>query len=97
MQRFCTKRSSFTFSNFNFVKYAEGSERRTTKGNVEFFYITKGSCGELVTQLMFARDLGYFSEATANEMICNLIEVSRMIGGLIKYQSLQIQEKRGEY
>ncbi|OLQ76104.1 four helix bundle protein [Photobacterium proteolyticum] len=76
---------------------AEGSERRTAKDNVKFLYIAKGSCGELVTQLMFARDLGYISEATANEMIDELIEVSRMIGGLIRYRSSQIQEKRGEY
>ena len=76
---------------------AEGSERKTAKDNVKFLYIAKGSCGELVTQLMFARDLGYVSETTANGMIAELIEVSRMIGGLIKYRSSQIKEECGEY
>ena len=76
---------------------AEGAERLTAKDNVRFLYFAKGSCGELVTQMMLARDLDYIPEAIANELINESIEVGRMIGGLIKYRSLQIKENSGEY
>jgi len=76
---------------------AEGAERKTAKDNVKFLYIAKGSCGELVTQMMLARDLGYIPEAIASELINESIEVGRMIGGLIKYRSSQIKEDCGEY
>lgn len=42
---------------------AEGAERQTAKDNVRFLYFAKGSCGELVTQLMLARELDYIPEA----------------------------------
>lgn len=76
---------------------AEGAERQTAKDNVRFLYFAKGSCGELLTQMMLARDLGYLPEVEANELSGELVEVSRMIGGLIKYRSLQIKENNGEY
>lgn len=76
---------------------AEGAERQTAKDNVRFLYFAKGSCGELLTQMLLVRDLGYLLEEEANELISELVEVSRMIGGLIKYRSSQIQEKHGEY
>ncbi|PSW03852.1 four helix bundle protein [Photobacterium lipolyticum] len=76
---------------------AEGAERQTAKDNIRFLYFAKGSCGELLTQLMLARDLNYIPEQRADALINESIEVSRMIGGLIKYRSSQIKEDCGEY
>lgn len=40
---------------------AEGEERETRKESVRFLYYAKGSCGELVTQLMLAGLIKYRS------------------------------------
>ncbi|AWK81313.1 four helix bundle protein [Photobacterium damselae subsp. damselae] len=69
---------------------AEGAERKTAKDNVKFLYIAKGSCGELLTQVMLARDLLYIEEKTANKLITELHDISKMIGGYIRYRSQHI-------
>lgn len=42
---------------------AEGFERRTNKELRSFFYIAKGSCGEVRSMLLLALDLKYISQA----------------------------------
>ncbi|HIF9331017.1 TPA: four helix bundle protein [Photobacterium damselae] len=69
---------------------AEGAERKTAKDNVKFLYIAKGSCGELLTQVMLARDLLYIEEKMANKLITELHDISKMIGGYIRYRSQHI-------
>ena len=69
---------------------AEGAERKTAKDNVKFLYIAKGSCGELLTQIMLARDLNYIEQKSANRLITELHDISNMIGGFIRYRSQQI-------
>ena len=69
---------------------AEGAERKTAKDNVKFLYIAKGSCGELLTQVMLARDLLYIEEKAANKLITELYDISKMIGGYIRYRSQHI-------
>lgn len=68
---------------------AEGFERQTNKEFKQFLYITKGSTGELRTQLFIAMKLGYISneEFTQASELC--FEISRMISGFIKYFDTQ--------
>ncbi len=42
---------------------AEGYERNHRKEYVQFLFVSKGSLGEVETQLLLAKDLGYLSES----------------------------------
>lgn len=64
---------------------AEGYERNGNKEFLNFLTIAKGSCGELRSQLMFAKELGYLNPIKADELIAKSIEVSKIILGLIRY------------
>ncbi|MEZ9865210.1 four helix bundle protein [Vibrio breoganii] len=76
---------------------AEGEERETTKESVRFLYIAKGSCGELVTQLMLAKEFNYLSPQEADNLISKAKQVSRMLAGLIKYRAGNVQEEPNDY
>lgn len=67
---------------------AEGFERRTAKELTSFFYIAKGSCGEVRSMLHLANDLSYINEQTKNSQIKNCEEISKIISGLIKSLSV---------
>lgn len=64
---------------------AEGFERGGKKEFIQFLYIAKGSAGELRSQIQRGFDRGYFSEAMSKELILDLVEISKMISGLISY------------
>lgn len=72
---------------------AEGFERASNKELIQFLYISKGSAGELRTQLLLAIELEYMNEADANELIDKAKSLSKMTQGLIKY--LQNSELKG--
>ena len=72
---------------------AEGFERASNKELIQFLYISKGSAGELRTQLMLAIELEYMNEADASKLIEKAKSVSKMTQGLIKY--LQNSELKG--
>jgi four helix bundle protein len=61
---------------------AEGSERGTLKEFAHFLNISKGSCGELRTQLYIARKLEFLSKANFDTLIGESREVSAMLEGL---------------
>ncbi len=67
---------------------AEGSERDNTKEFINFLRYSKGSCGELRTQLYVAEKvrsrLGAPPMSGSRTMINETRELSRMIKGLIK-------------
>ena len=66
---------------------AEGSERDSTKEFVNFLRYSKGSCGELRTQLYISEKvrqrLGVPPIEGSREMITETRELSRMLRGLI--------------
>lgn len=65
---------------------SEGLERETNKEVIRFLYYAKGSVGELYTQLVIAERLGYIQNESAIQLKDKAKEVSRMLGGFIKYR-----------
>jgi len=63
---------------------SEGFERYSNKEFRQFLLIAKGSAGEVRTHLYLARSLGYLTPLESESLITSCIEVSRLVGGLIK-------------
>ena len=68
---------------------AEGFERKGNKEFVYFLYVSKGSCGEVRSMLILAKELNKISEEKQKELIALAEEVSKIISGLIKSISTQ--------
>lgn len=64
---------------------AEGFERNTDKEFIHFLYIAKGSSGEIRSQLYVALDLTFISKSQFDELSNDVIEISKLLSGLIKY------------
>ena len=63
---------------------AEGSERNSYKEYIHFLHIAKGSAAELRTQLIIAHEVGLVDAALFEQMTPELVEISKMLHGLIK-------------
>ncbi|OGJ48870.1 hypothetical protein A2344_02900 [Candidatus Peregrinibacteria bacterium RIFOXYB12_FULL_41_12] len=63
---------------------AEGLLRNTLKELTRFFIISRGSCGELETQLMLAKDLGYITTEVSDKLIGQTVEIIRILNSSIK-------------
>jgi len=63
---------------------AEGAERLSKAEFRQFLGYAKGSAGELRTQLCIAEELGYLGAETAQSLRDELIQISKMIHGLIR-------------
>lgn len=64
---------------------AEGIGRQYKKESIHFFHIARGSLYELETQLYIAADLNYLQISNSSEVILQLEEYRKLLGGLIKY------------
>jgi four helix bundle protein len=64
---------------------AEGYERDSKNQFIYFLTIAKGSCGELKTQLMIARNLNYFDEKTYVKLADKSTITGKQLGGFINY------------
>jgi len=64
---------------------AEGFERGTKRGFVQFLYIARGSCGELRSQIFIAKDIGYLDNREFEELYNTTKKVSNQINGFIEY------------
>lgn len=64
---------------------SEGFERDGKKQFIYFLIISKGSCGELRTQLKIANALKYVTEQDFNILNEKCISVSRQLSGFINY------------
>lgn len=74
------QRSADSISN----NIAEGSERLSKAEFRNFLSYAKGSAGELRSQTHLAQKLNYIDAATATQWNSELLEISRMLYGLIK-------------
>lgn len=63
---------------------AEGFERNSQKECVTFLSYAKGSCGELRTQTYIGMEIGYIDKEIGRKWYQETIEISLMLGGLIK-------------
>ncbi len=63
---------------------AEGFERESIRECVNFLSYAKGSCGELRTQIYIGIDIGYIDTQQGQRWIKESLEISSMLGGLIR-------------
>jgi four helix bundle protein len=63
---------------------AEGAERNSNADFIRFLHIAKGSAAELKTQTYIACDINIISKSTKNELIGELVSISKMLHSLIK-------------
>lgn len=75
---------------------AEGAERDSKAEFIRFLHIAKGSAAELRTQIYIATQIGIVKEELKNEIVEELITISKQLQSLIKYlksKSLHITPK----
>lgn len=63
---------------------AEGFERESNKELIRFLYIAKGSCGELRSLLIVAKEILFIDQETAKKLINQAKEISYMLNSLIQ-------------
>lgn len=73
---------------------AEGFERGSKEEFIQFLYISRGSCGEVRTQLYVAKDQNYITEEEFQKLQNLAVEVSRLIYHLI--ESVKTEGFRGQ-
>jgi four helix bundle protein len=73
---------------------AEGFERGSKEEFIQFLYISRGSCGEVRTQLYVAKDQNYITEEEFQKLQNLAAEVSRLIYHLI--ESVKTEGFRGQ-
>lgn len=64
---------------------AEGAGRDGNREFVQFLSVAKGSAYEVQSQLYVALDAEYIDRSTFDALYDELDEISRLIGGLIRY------------
>lgn len=72
---------------------AEGFERNSNAEFLRYLMISKGSSGEVRSQLYVALDQEYIPDSTFRELYAEVERISRMIAALMDY--LQRTEIRG--
>ncbi|MFA6531435.1 MAG: four helix bundle protein [Patescibacteria group bacterium] len=68
------------------VNIAEGYGRNGNKELIQFLYISLGSCNELDTLLVLAKELGYCSQSQYIELSTKLEQVASQISAFISYR-----------
>jgi four helix bundle protein len=63
---------------------AEGFSRKSLKEKIQFYSMSHGSLTEVENQLIIAKDVGYINKETFNNMLDNIIVISKTLNGLIK-------------
>ena len=63
---------------------AEGQQRQSTRDFLKFLSISKGSLGEVKTQLIICRRLGYLNEKQTEPLLIECDVIGRMLNGLQK-------------
>lgn len=63
---------------------AEGFVRRSRREKLQFYYIALSSLSELRNQILISKDLNYINVQTYNLLDTQLIEVRKILSGLVK-------------
>ena len=63
---------------------AEGFERKSNNEFKHFLFIAKGSCGEVRSMIILAKELSKITESDANKCYDLSEEISKILSGLIK-------------
>jgi four helix bundle protein len=63
---------------------AEGKTRQYANEYVQFLYVALGSCSELETQLIIAKELDFIKQTELDSLSEKIDHISRMIRNLIK-------------
>lgn len=66
---------------------AEGDESGTIKQSIRYFIIAKGSCAELLTQLIIANKIEYINIEDFQRFEEKCTKISAMLFNLIKIRS----------
>jgi four helix bundle protein len=64
---------------------AEGFERGGTKEFIQFLGHSKGSAGEVRSQTYRAFDVHHITQEEFDEIFAEVVEISKMLNGLIEY------------
>src|SRR5207244_1824797 len=83
------KRSSLSIP----CNVAEGYERNSNKEFIRFLNISKGSGGELRTQLYISRKLDFLTKGDFNRLVGESKELSKMLHGLSRAVSKRSPKK----
>ncbi len=75
------RRAAMSISN----NIAEGFEYDNNKDFIKFLRYSKGSSGEVRSQLYVLKQIDFITESFYDEMYQKLILISKQISGLIKY------------
>lgn len=63
---------------------AEGFNRYHYKDRLNFYYDARGSLGEVLSQAITAKDLGFMTEDDFQEIALKVEKISIILGGLIR-------------
>ncbi len=63
---------------------AEGFERKSNKEFANFLSYSKGSCGELRTQIYIGIEIGYIDRETGQQWVTETKVISKMLANLMK-------------
>ena len=66
---------------------AEGDELGSDRQAVKFFYISKGSSAELLTQAIIAKEIGYLDNKNFEHIAAECKTISSMLSRLIQARS----------
>ena len=68
---------------------AEGDELDTDRQAIRFFYIAKGSCAELLTQIIIADEIGYLKKQDFGHLESECQAISKMLTALIRSRRMK--------
>lgn len=85
------RRSASSISN----NIAEGFEYNNNKDFIRFLRFSKGSCGELRSQLYILNKADFITNEQYNGLYVELISLSKQIKALMKYLTEKIKKENG--
>jgi four helix bundle protein len=74
---------------------AEGFNRASLKEKVNFYGISQGSVGELESQLLIARDIGFLEVSDFKALADQAVKVHKLLVGLIQSTKKRISTASG--